>query len=448
MRATQSAVIVLLNLCAMTGVASEPAVQRTAQGLEPEVKAAQAGVLSPTPQSISESSLQQQLMTGQAWAAFCDRMKALGQEILSDKYPGEPLDRAEGFRHLARSIILGLEWRLEHANAEFPMFMRHDDDVTQWGGPNVDNTYLRATIDGASTYRVDGDVTGLHDIIVSAKKADMHEGQFEVAELDLAQLKVDRNGHFELILSPQAHKGNWLQTKPGMTMVTIRAYYYDWAKDHPGDFHIVKIGNEGKAPPRITPAEVSRGLEQAAAFIEGDIRYWNDFIREQDKNSPGDNTFPPPRHVAGGSGDLFYGNGFFNLADDEALIVESQVPKVSYWGLQYYTLGWFEAPDYANRVTSLNGAQVRADGDGKVRWVVAHRDPGVPNWIDTEGRRRGLLAFRWMGAKEPPPQPTARLVKFSELKKYLPKDTPSFSEAQRRSQVMIRRRHIETRFHQ
>ena len=402
----------------------------------------------PVAQPASEDVFEKQLMSGQAWAEFCDRMKALGQEISGDQYPGDPLARAEGVRHLARMMVLGVQWRLEAANPDFPIFVRHDDDLTQWGGPNVDNTYLRASIDGVSTYRIDGNVTGLHNLIISAGEADMHEGKFTIrGDLDLSQLKVDKTGHFDLILSPTKHDSNWLQTDPAVTFVSIRTYYYDWAKSHPGEFHIVKVGNEGMASPRITPAQVSRGLTRAADWVETGVRYWNDYLRKRRESFGEDNKLSPPGSIAGGSADIVYGGGWFNLAEDEALIIESSVPKAPYWGLQYYTPGWFEAPDYANRVTSLNGAQAHVDHDGKVRWVVAHRDPGVQNWIDTEGRQQGYLTYRWIWTKDRT-QPQAKLVKFADVKKNLPADTPAFSAAQRRDQVMTRRRHVERRFHQ
>ena len=36
---------------------------------------------------------------------------------------------------------------------------------------------------------------------------------------------------------------------------------------------------------------------------------------------------------------------------------------------------------------------------GSFRMVVAHADPGVPNWIDTEGRASGTLFFRYFLAE-------------------------------------------------
>lgn len=382
-----------------------------------------------------------------SWAEFCDRMKALGEEISSERYPAHPDDRAEGVRHLARMLVLGLQWRLEAADTEFPLFQRHEDDLTQWGGPNVDNTYLRAAIDGAATYRIDGNVAGLHNIIISTGEADMHEGSFTVGgDLDLPRLDVDASGHFELILSPEKHEGNWLPTTPAMTFVLIRAYYYDWAKHHPGEFHIVKVGNEGLAPPRIGPAQLDRGLSRAADWIASGVRYWNDYQHQARARLGVDNKLSAPARTAGGSANIVYGDGWFKLADDEALVIESRVPHSPYWSLQYYTPGWFEAPDYAHRISSLNGAQVHIDSDGKVRWVIAHRDPGVQNWIDTGGRREGYLMYRWMWSKDLA-EPQAKLVRFAELRRHLPPDTPAFSAAERRRQLIERRRHVERRFH-
>ncbi len=57
--------------------------------------------------------------------------------------------------------------------------------------------------------------------------------------------------------------------------------------------------------------------------------------------------------------------------------------------------------------------------DGSVLIVVAHEDPGVPNWINTVGHRQGTMCFRWIRAKEHP-QPRTRVVKRSELQRATP----------------------------
>src|SRR5262249_11023821 len=52
--------------------------------------------------------------------------------------------------------------------------------------------------------------------------------------------------------------------------------------------------------------------------------------------------------------------------------------------------------DYANRPVSRNRAQTKLEADGSFRIVLAHRDPGHPNWIDTEGAPYSLVFWRFM----------------------------------------------------
>ena len=46
--------------------------------------------------------------------------------------------------------------------------------------------------------------------------------------------------------------------------------------------------------------------------------------------------------------------------------------------------------------------------------VVAHVDPGRPNWIETAGHMSGTMCFRWVRADEHP-QPRTRLIKLGDL---------------------------------
>ena len=55
---------------------------------------------------------------------------------------------------------------------------------------------------------------------------------------------------------------------------------------------------------------------------------------------------------------------------------------------------WGESFDYANYQSSLNNVQAAIDSDGKVRYVIAHQDPGIQNWLDT-GHYTGMLSQRW-----------------------------------------------------
>jgi hypothetical protein len=58
----------------------------------------------------------------------------------------------------------------------------------------------------------------------------------------------------------------------------------------------------------------------------------------------------------------------------------------------------------------------RLNTDGSVTIVVAARDPGVGNWLDTAGHREGFILFRSYAAKHNP-LPDCRVVKLSDVKK-------------------------------
>ena len=71
--------------------------------------------------------------------------------------------------------------------------------------------------------------------------------------------------------------------------------------------------------------------------------------------------------------------------------------------------------DYAHRPTSLNRKQTVLEKDGSYRMVVAHKDPGVPNWIDTEGRGIGFIYWRFLLPQTQPERPATEVVKLSDL---------------------------------
>jgi hypothetical protein len=379
------------------------------------------------------------------WAAFCDRLKAVGERILQDDFPSAPLDRAEGFRHLGRLAVFALQLHLDFADAEFPAFFRYDDDVTKWGGPNTDNHYQRAKLDPRRTYRITGNVRGLRELILSTPEGDMQLGKLRIfEERNLSQLAVAPGGDLEVILSAQPHAGNWIPLHPDADHVCIRQYVSDWDHDPVAPLRIECVGNEGLAPPRVEPARVAEALSRAATWVERSVVYWNQWMARTRGALP-DNVIGKPRAQPGGAGDVLYGGGWWKLEEEDALVIECEPPQARYWSIQLYSYPWFESLDFANRVNSLTGHQLHVDEDGRFRVVVAHRDPGVQNWLDTEGRREGLVTYRWVFSSSKP-APTSRVVKLADLRAHLPAATPPFGAASRRAQIARRRAAVARRF--
>ena len=134
-------------------------------------------------------------------------------------------------------------------------------------------------------------------------------------------------------------------------------------------------------------------------------------------------------------------------------MVESRAPvEPMYIGIHLSNF-WGESFDYANHITSLNGFQSERDPDGAVRYVIAHRDPGVPNWLDTTGQPEGFMAPRWAYFEKPPPEQLADDPGDEGALRRDP-EAPARRHAHgvaggaRRARSAIRQRHVQRRFSQ
>ena len=93
--------------------------------------------------------------------------------------------------------------------------------------------------------------------------------------------------------------------------------------------------------------------------------------------------------------------GTFRLRPEEALVIEVAPPKTRYWSLTIENI-WHECFDVHQRRISITNAAAARRSDDRVRFVIAAQDPGVPNWLDTGGRHRGFMLFRWLDNPSPP----------------------------------------------
>lgn len=381
-----------------------------------------------------------------AWEQFTAALGAMGAEITAPPYPRGARELAEGYRYLGRLAVLALQWSVEFADPDFPQFWRHDDDITKWGGPNVDNRYLRARVRDGRTYRVRGNASTSYGFVLQLHQGDMQYEEHGIyGELWSNQIATDTNGDFEIVISADRHPGNWIQLHPDTGIISIREYFNDWEREAPGWFTISCDETEGLAPPPLTPEAVAQRLAEARRWATTSLRYWNQFVEAARGGRA--NHLDPPRAVAAGAAGIAYGSGFYDLADHEAMIIEGGAPDAWHWNYQLYNRGWFESLDIANRTTSLNGAQMHVDDDSQFRIVVAHRDPGTPNWLDTSGLRSGMIAYRYIHARSSPPV-SSRVVPFDRIRQHLPDGTPTVTAEQRREQITIRQRHIARRFRQ
>jgi hypothetical protein len=142
------------------------------------------------------------------------------------------------------------------------------------------------------------------------------------------------------------------------------------------------------------------------------------------------NTMTPPRLTPGGLATQFSSAGHFDLDSDQAMIVT--VPAAGrdvapYQGIQLGSR-WYISLDYINHQTSLTADQACTDPDGMLRFVISERDPGVANWLELTGRRRGYVQIRWQQLRRDltaDDGPRVAVVPFSDV----PGCLPYYSEA-------------------
>jgi hypothetical protein len=123
-------------------------------------------------------------------------------------------------------------------------------------------------------------------------------------------------------------------------------------------------------------------------------------------------------NVLGGaisSKDNLYMIGSFQIADDEALIINAKPPETRYWNLALETR-WHETYDYLSRSTSRTLDDVEYSEDGTVEFIISHKNTGHPNWLDTSGHNFGFMTFRWLEGKDNKvTPPSVTIVKLAEL---------------------------------
>jgi hypothetical protein len=390
------------------------------------------------------------ILTGAVWHEFCETLGRARRLVLGEDVPASPRDRAEGFRYLMRFLAAGNTLCIEHADPDYPEFGRMVDHTMSWGLDAPDCLYLYATVRGDATYRISGNRGTANHIDIQVNYGHFALGDISawgtIASMNGGELTVGPNGTFELILSPDSHDGNWLPLKPNAEFVLIRQYFNDWEAERPADLIIERVGAEYPVPP-LRSDQIAARFDRLCMWLEKGAALWEQMSKAMVRNMPPNsvNVMPPDESDkrAGMRGQA-YGMGNFRCAPGEAVIVEFRPPRCQHWSASLANWYW-ESLDFATRQSSLNGHQAVLDSDGVFRAVIAHEDPGVPNWLDPAGHTEGSLVIRFLLA-ETAPQPTVHTVELANVRSELPADTPRVDPATRAAILQRRRRAVWRRY--
>ncbi len=354
----------------------------------------------------------------QAWETFCEGLKRAGSVLARPATPGDELTQAEGLRKLVRMIRMGFEASLEYGNTEHPEVYQLVTATTLGEGETSDSRYYQVVIDGTKSYRLSGNrgEAPYVEFTVYAGKIGLDATSAQVGAITEHELTVKPDGSYELLLAPERPTGwtsSWIRTTPESTVVFIRQYAHDWSKTRGATFDIEQLGATGDRPP-LTTAEVCHALERTSAYVSRSANIWaaivdqrraaepNRFFVFETEQDPDESPEMPTGHR--------FSSGYFRLEPDQALLVSFKPAEVPYWGLDT-TNYWFEPLSYLDHRSHYNNRTVRYEADGSVRIVIAARDPGMPNWIDTRGHLEGPMIFRWSRTALPVPEIDAKLIR-------------------------------------
>lgn len=386
--------------------------------------------------------------SGEAWQRWCRQLADLGVGVLGSPHPTEGRSPLENLEHVADQVVAWTGWEVLHSDPTRPAFHRHNDLVTQWGGPNADNVYRHARIDGRHRYRITGRMHGCQEFLLAMRAGFMHNDTWgTLATHTASELGIGRGDEFELVLG--GDEPGAIPIPEGAIMASFREYYLDWAVEEPATI-VIECLDPDTSPSgaqRLTDTELARRLDAAVSQVGQSVTRWNDYMNEH-RGERHDNSFDKQAQtVAKGLPMARYEFCFWDLEPEQALIVEAAVPQARYWSAQLYMMGTFELVDPYGHITSLNHEQTHVSSDGRVRWVVSASDPGVVNWLDVAGRRNGLCTLRWFWPTgEDGMTPTTTVLDVSEVPAHLPPDTPRVSPDERSVELAARRAHLRWRF--
>ncbi len=319
-------------------------------------------------------------------------------------------DLLEGLRYLAGCVAACTHLAFD-SEGDHRFLHSGTGPFTKMGLDNPDALYFGCRVHPDRDYLVTGTrgtTTDLSFQLLGGDYTDDNEPASQAA-FDDRDLDIAEDGRFRWRVRPDA---------PGQ--LVIREVYGDWSQRR-GTVAISRLDTAGTAPPPPTRAGIEKRYATAGRQLVNRIRTWLAFPQWFYLNIPV-NTMVAPRLTPGGLATQYSSAGHFDLRPDQALIITLPVTDAPYLGFQLGSM-WYISLDYINHQTSLNTGQAQHDPDGKIRLVVAEQNPGVTNWVETLGHRRGFLQFRWQRVSRQLTEadgPTVELVDIDTVSVALP----------------------------
>ena len=338
-----------------------------------------------------------------------------------------PAERAAGRYLVANALQHGFQCWFD-VDPKRPLFHRWLSTTKKLLGDNPDAVYYGAVTDPAGSYRIRGNVHAAcyTSFSVETGAQDGHMSKGVISTLNDTEFDIAADGSYELIASPEPQPRNWLRLEPGAGSITTR-HYWEWERNVAADptFHvplwIEPLEDPGPAPP-MNDAAIAAGVDRVINFVRGLTLDFPEIPPEvmpawvSSKINRFDNSEYSESNTEIGyaAKDNAYLQARYELDPDQALVMRGRFPRCRFANVVLWNHR-LQTPPYRYRRVSLNRNQVHYEPDGSFAIVVAHRDPGVPNWIDPAGLPTGMIFWRFLLPEENPPPIETEVVEVGSL---------------------------------
>jgi hypothetical protein len=316
---------------------------------------------------------------------FAEAIQEAERVITGAPHVRDELDLVEGYDYLAGSIRASVQMAWAYQR-DFPYFVRSTGPYTKMGLDNPDTLYFHAWLRDDAEYVITGERGSTVDLSFQLLDGDYSPLNVpgSLAAFDDREIEIGPDGSYRMFVGPGLK---------GAGMLVVREVFSDWATERPGMLRIQRADRTGAAPPPPTLDALTKRYGVAGKILISRLRTFLAFAERFYLGLPV-NTLTPPRSTPGGLTTQFSSVGHYDLHDDQAMVVTVPASDAPYQGIQLGSM-WYVSLDYINHQTSLTRDQAQIDPDGMIRYVISERNPGVANWLERTGHRRGYVQLRW-----------------------------------------------------
>ena len=358
-----------------------------------------------------------------AWAALVDDLRTAGERVAASAAELDPLEQADAYRALVRALNNQLgRFEVDRDRPELVPFNGWREKFLM---DNPDFSYWVADIRPDRRYRIVGNVGDAVYTSITAYAAGGVAQAAASARIDSDALAIGDDGSFSVLFVPESAGDDEigaaaatageprLRLPNAASAVWVRQFHDDAANDtlgwcrieplddvppppvsEPGRLghQLARLGQTMARFPRIVDAAVAPDLA-----APNEVRHWAEMT--------GGAAFTEPA--------IHYVRGAWQLGEGEALVIDGVLPACRYWNVLLYSRH-LNSLDFRHRRVSRTAASSTVL-DGRYRFVIAATDPGVGDWLDSEGREFGIFVMRFLQPVSTPELPTVERLSISEL---------------------------------